>query len=98
MTIRKKTREMSPLRKDEIGQAFEVVRSCSLFRDDGEKMRQKVLEIRKMYDISLMKKKQQSHITEFFKFSFYNHGYNIMRIFYVLPKFPVTTSETKPDY
>ena len=31
-------------------------------------------------------------------FGHYNHGYNIMRIFYVLPKFPVTTSETKPDY
>ena len=89
---------MSPLRKDEIAQAFEVVRSCCLFLDDGENMRQKVLEIKNMYDISLIKRKQQSHIAEFFKFLFYNHGYNIMRIFYVLPKFPFTTSETKPDY
>ena len=28
----------------------------------------------------------------------YNHGHNIMRIFNVLPNFPLTTSETKPDY
>ena len=28
----------------------------------------------------------------------YNHGDNIMSIFYVLPNFPFTTSETKPDY
>ena len=28
----------------------------------------------------------------------YNHGHNIMRIFDVLPNFPFTTSETKPDY
>ena len=28
----------------------------------------------------------------------YNHGHNIMRIFYVLPKFFFATSETKPDY
>ena len=28
----------------------------------------------------------------------YNHGHDIMRIFDVLPDFPFTTSETKPDY
>ena len=28
----------------------------------------------------------------------YNHGHNILRIFDVLPNFPFTTSETKPDY
>ena len=27
-----------------------------------------------------------------------NHGHNILRIFYVLPNFRFTTSETKPDY
>ena len=34
----------------------------------------------------------------FTKVVYYNHGHNIMRIFYVLPNFPFTTSETKPDY
>ena len=29
---------------------------------------------------------------------FYNHGYTIMKIFDVLPDFPFTTRETKPDY
>ena len=28
----------------------------------------------------------------------YNHGHNILRIFDVLPNFPFTTGETKPDY
>ena len=28
----------------------------------------------------------------------YNHGHNIMRSFDVLPSFPFTTNETKPDY
>ena len=28
----------------------------------------------------------------------YNHGHNILRAFNVLPNFPFTTSETKPDY
>ena len=28
----------------------------------------------------------------------YNYGHKIMRIFGVLPNFPFTTSETKPDY
>ena len=27
-----------------------------------------------------------------------NHGPNVMRIVDVLPNFPFTTSETKPDY
>ena len=30
--------------------------------------------------------------------TFYNHGHNIMRIFDVLPNFPFTASDTKPDY
>ena len=29
--------------------------------------------------------------------AYYNHGHNIMRIYDVLPKFPFTTSEAKPD-
>ena len=28
----------------------------------------------------------------------YNYGHNITRIFDVLPSFPFTTRETKPDY
>ena len=28
----------------------------------------------------------------------YNHGHNFLRIFDVLPNFPVTKSGTKPDY
>ena len=34
-------------------------------------MRQKVSEIEKMYEISLMEKKQQSHITDFFKLKYF---------------------------
>ena len=58
---------MSPTRKHDNRQAFEVLQSCCLFQDDGEKMRKKVSEKEKMYETSLMKKKQQSHITDFFK-------------------------------
>ena len=29
---------------------------------------------------------------------YYDHGHNIVRIFDVLPIFPFTTNETKPDY
>ena len=32
------------------------------------------------------------------KLLFYNYGHYIMRTFDVLPNFPLTTSETKPDY
>ena len=28
----------------------------------------------------------------------YNHGHNIMKMFDVLPNFPFTTTETKPNY
>ena len=28
----------------------------------------------------------------------YNHGHNFMKIYDVLPNFPFTTSEMKPDY
>ena len=59
--------EISPPRKGEIRQAFEVLRSCCLFQDDGEQTRKNVLEIEKMHEVPLMKKKQQSHITDFFK-------------------------------
>ena len=59
--------KMSPPRKDEIGQAFGVLRSCCLFQDDEEKMQNKVSEIEKMYEMSLMKKKHQSHFADFFK-------------------------------
>ena len=37
------------------------------FQDDKKKMSKKVPEIDKIYEMSLMKKKQQSHITDFFK-------------------------------
>ena len=37
------------------------------FQDEGEKMQKKVLENAKMYEMSLMKKKQQFHIADFFK-------------------------------
>ena len=40
--------EMSPPRKDDIRQAFEVLQSCCLFQDDGNKMRKKVSEVEKM--------------------------------------------------
>ena len=30
--------------------------------------------------------------------SHYNHGHNILKILDVLPIFPFSTSETKPDY
>ena len=33
-----------------------------------------------------------------FQFQDYNHGRNIMRILDILPDFPFTTSETKPDH
>ena len=58
---------MSPPRKGEIRQAFDVLRSCCLFQDDGEQTRKNVSEIAKMHEVPLMKKKQQSHITDFFK-------------------------------
>ena len=37
-------------------------------------------------------------VTRIPSFLYYNHGHNIMRIYDVLPNFPFTTSETKPDY
>ena len=58
---------MSAPRKDEIRQAFEILRQCCLFQDVGEKMRKKISETEKIYEMSLMKKKQQSHIMDFFK-------------------------------
>ena len=37
--------------------------------------------------------------SSFFKgFQTYNHFHNILRLFYILPNFPFTTSETKRDY
>ena len=44
--------------KDEICQAFDVLWSCCLFQDDGEKMWKKVSEIEKIYEMSLTKMKQ----------------------------------------
>ena len=58
---------MSASRKDEIRQAFEILRPRCLFQDVGEKMRKKVSETEKIYEMPLMKKKQQSHIMDFFK-------------------------------
>ena len=37
------------------------------FQDDGEKMRKKLLENEKMFEMSLMKKQQQFHVTNTFK-------------------------------
>ena len=39
--------EISSPRKGETRQAFEVLRSCCLFQDDGEKMRRKVSDTEK---------------------------------------------------
>ena len=61
-------REMLPPRRDQVRQAIEILQSCWLYQDDGEqKMRKKVAEIEKLYEISLLKQKQQSLITDFFK-------------------------------
>ena len=61
-------REMLPPRRDQVRQAIEILQSCCLYQDDGEqKMWKKVAEIEKLYEISLLKQKQQSLITDFFK-------------------------------
>ena len=61
-------REMPPPRRDQVCQAIEILQSCCLYQDDGEqKMRKKVAEIEKLDEISLLKQKQQSFITDFFK-------------------------------
>ena len=61
-------REMLPPRRDQVRQAIEILQSCCLYQLDGEqKMQKKVAEIEKLYEISLLKQKQQSLITNFFK-------------------------------
>ena len=61
-------REMLPPRRDQVRQAIAILQSCCLYQDDGEqKMWKKVAEIEKLYEIALLKQKQQSLITDFFK-------------------------------
>ena len=61
-------REMSPPSKDQDRQAIEILQLCCLYQDDAEeKMRKKMAEIEELYEISLLKQKQQSLITDFFK-------------------------------
>ena len=61
-------REMLTPRRDQVRQAIEILQSCCLYQDDGEqKMWKKVTETEKLYEISLLKQKQQSLITDFFK-------------------------------
>ena len=61
-------REMLPPRRDQVRQAIEILQSCCLYQLDGkQKMQKKVAEIEKLYEISLLKQKQQSLITNFFK-------------------------------
>ena len=61
-------REMSPPRRDQVRQAIEILQSRCLYQDDGEqKMRKKMAQIEKLYEISLLKQDQQSLNTDFFK-------------------------------
>ena len=59
---------MLPPRRHQVRQAIEILQSCCLYQDDGEQMWKKVAEIEKLYEISLLQQKQQSLITDFFKF------------------------------
>ena len=59
--------EISPPRRDQVHRAIEILQSCCLYQDDREKMQKKVAEIEKLYEISLLKQKQQSLLTDFFK-------------------------------
>ena len=59
--------EMSPPRRDQVHQPIEILQSCCHYQDDGEqKIQKKVAEIEKLYEISLLKQKQQSLIADFF--------------------------------
>ena len=61
-------REMPPPRRDQVRQAIGILQSCCLYQDDGEqKIRKKVAEIEKLYEVSLLKQKQQYLTTDFFK-------------------------------
>ena len=61
-------REMSPPRRDQVRQAIEILQSRCLYQDDGEqKMREQMVQIEKLYEISLLKQDQQSLNTDFFK-------------------------------
>ena len=60
-------REMSP-RRDQVRHVIEILQLCCLYQDNREqKMQKKVAEIERLYEISLLKQKQQSYITDFFK-------------------------------
>ena len=82
---------MSPPRRDQVRQAIEILQSCCLYQDDGEqKMRKKVAE--KLYKISLLKQKQQSLITDFFKLynGTFKHTlkdyYKLKTLFFLVPR------------
>ena len=60
--------EMPPPRSDQVRQAIGILQSSCLYQDDGEqKIRKKVAEIEKLYEVSLLKQKQQYLTTNFFK-------------------------------
>ena len=84
---------MSPPRRDQVRQAIEFLQSCCLYQDDGEqKMRKKVAEIEKLYEISLLKQKQQSLTTDFlelqdwpFKHTLKDY-YKLQTLFFLVPR------------
>ena len=83
---------MSPPRRDQVRQAIEILQLCCLYEDDGEqKMQKKVAEIEKLYEISLLKQKQQSLITDFFKlqdcpFKHTLKEYYKLKMFFLVPR------------
>ena len=86
-------REMSRPRRDHVRQATEILWSCCLYQDGGEqKMRKKVAEIEKLYEISLLKQKQQSFITVFFKLKDWpfkqtlKDYYKLKTLFFLVPR------------
>ena len=61
--------EMTPPRRDQVRQAIELLQSCCLYQDNREqKMQEKVVEIEKFYEISLLRQKQQSLNTDFLRY------------------------------
>ena len=51
---------MSPPRRDHVRQAIEILQSCCLYQDEEEqKMRKKVADIEKLYEISLLKQNKE---------------------------------------
>ena len=61
-------REMPPPRRGQVRPAIGILQSCCLYQDDGEqKIMKKVAEMEKLYEVSLLKQKQQYLTTDFFK-------------------------------